>query len=134
VIGGAALGGLVTVLTGSAPGLALSVFVITATAAAVLAVRPRAVYLVIPVPALAYLAAAAAAGLVEINRQAAGISLTTLAVSAAQWLASGFLAMIAATVLAIAAAAARRPRRRPGPRGSGYPPAAHGKSSASTRE
>jgi hypothetical protein len=124
VIGGAALGGLVTAATGSAPGLALGVFVIGGTAAAVLAVRPRAVYLVIPVPALAYMAAATSAGLVEINGQAAGTTLTTLTVSAAQWMASGFLAMTAATVLAIATAAARWRPRRPGLRSPGYPPPA----------
>jgi hypothetical protein len=119
---GAVLGGLVTALTGSAPGLALGVFVIGGTAAAVLAVRPRAVYLVIPVPALCYMAAATVAGLIEINARGIGASSTTLAVSAAQWMASGFPAMIAATVLAVAAAAARWPFRRPAPRGPRYPP------------
>jgi hypothetical protein len=122
VIVGAALGGVVTAATGSAPGLALGVFVIGGTAAAVLAVRPRSVYLIIPVPALSYMVAAAAAGLVEINGQAAGASLTTLAVSAAQWMASGFLAMTGATMLVIATVAARWPSRRPGPRGPGSPP------------
>jgi hypothetical protein len=122
VISGAALGALVTAATGSAPGLALDVFVIGATAAAVLAVRPRSVYLIIPVPALSYLVAATAAGLVDIHGQAAGASLATLAVGAAQWMASGFLAMTAATLLAIAAAVARWSLRRYGPRGPGYPP------------
>jgi hypothetical protein len=122
VIGCAAIGGLVTVATGSAPGLPLGVFVIGGTAAAVLAVRPRSVYLIIPLPALSYMVAAAAAGLVEIKGQAAGASLTTLAVGAAQWMASGFLAMATATLLAIATAAARWPFRRPDPRGPGYPP------------
>jgi hypothetical protein len=122
VIGGAALGGLVTAATGSTPGLALDVFVVGGTAAAVLTVRPRSVYLIIPAPALSYLVAATAAGLADINGQAAGASLTTLAVGAAQWMASGFLAMTAATLLAIATAAARWPLRRPGPRGPGYPP------------
>jgi hypothetical protein len=122
VIGGAALGGVVTAATGSAPGLALDVFVIGATAAAVLAVRPRFVYLLIPVPVLSFVAAATVAGLVEISGQAGGVSRTTLAVGAAQWMASGFLAMATATLLVIATAAARRPLRRHGPRGPGYPP------------
>jgi hypothetical protein len=122
VIAGAALGGLATAVTGSAPGLALDVFVIGGTAAAVLAVRPRSVYLIIPVPALSYMVAATAAGLVEIKGQAAGASVTTLAVSAAQWMASGFPAMTAATALAITVATARWRLRRPGPRGPGYPP------------
>jgi hypothetical protein len=97
------------VLTGSEPGTVLSVFLIAGTAAAVLAVRPRAVYLIIPVPALAYVVAAVVAGL--IHGQASSTSRTALAVSAAQWAASGFLAMAAATVLAIGAAAARWPGR-----------------------
>jgi len=127
VIGGAAIGSLLTAASGNAPGLALGIFVIGGTAAAVLGVRPRSVYLIIPVPALSYMVAATAAGLVEIKGQAAGASLTTLAVGAAQWMASGFLAMATATLLAIATAAARWPFRRPAPRGPdprgpGYPP------------
>jgi hypothetical protein len=122
VISGAAVGGLVTAATGNAPGLALGVFVIGGTAAAVLAVRPRSVYVIIPVPALSYMVAATAAGLVDLKGQAVGASLTTFAVSAAQWMASGFLAMATATLLAIAAAAARWPFRRPVPRGPGNPP------------
>jgi hypothetical protein len=122
VIGSAVLGGIVTAATGNAPGLALDVFVIGGTAVAVLAVRPRSVFLIIPVPALCYLAAATAAGLVEISGQAAGATPTTLAVGVAQWMASGFLAMTTATLLAIATAAGRWPSRRRGPRGSGHPP------------
>ena len=122
MISAAALGGVVTAASGSAPGLALDVFVIGGTAAAALAVRPRSVYLIIPAPALSYLLAATVAGLVETSGQAAGTSLTTLAVGTAQWMASGFLAMTTATLLAIAAAAARWPFRRPDPRGPGYPP------------
>jgi len=120
VIGSAAIGGLVTAVTGSAPGLELGVFVVGGTAAAVLAVRPRSVYLIIPAPALCYMAAATAAGMVEIKGQAGGASLTTLTVSAAQWMASGFLTMATGTLLAIATAAARWPFGRPDPRR--YPP------------
>ena len=122
MISGAALGGVVTAATGRAPGFALDVFVIGGTAAAVLAVRPRSVYLIIPVPALSYLVAATVAGLAETTGQAAGAPLTTLAVGAAQWMASGFLAMTTATLLVVAAAAARWSLRRHGPRGPGYPP------------
>jgi hypothetical protein len=120
VIGSAAIGGLVTAATGSPPGLELGVFVVGGTAVAVLAVRPRSVYVLIPAPALCYMVAATAAGLVEIKGQAAGASLTTLTVGAAQWMASGFLTMATATLLAIATAAARWPYRRPDPRR--YPP------------
>jgi hypothetical protein len=110
------------VLTGSEPGTVLSVFLIAGTAAAVLAVRPRAVYLIIPVPALAYVVAAVVAGL--IHGQASSTSRTALAVSAAQWAASGFLVMAAATVLAIGAAAARWPGRGQDPRDPGRAPPA----------
>jgi Domain of unknown function (DUF6542) len=114
VIGGAAAGLLVTLLAGRGPGAVLGVFLLAGTAAGILAVRPRAAYLLIPVPPLAYLAAATLAGLV--HDRAADTSHTALAISAARWIASGFLAMSAATLLAIVAAAAgwAAGRRRPG--------------------
>jgi hypothetical protein len=110
VIGCAALGTLVTVVTRTEPGLVLGVLVVAGTAAAALAVRPRVVYVIIPVPALAYVVAASIAGFV--HDRASDTSLTGLAVHAAQWIASGFLAMSVATLLAIAATAVRWPRRR----------------------
>jgi hypothetical protein len=118
VIGSAALGTLVTAATGSEPGLVLSVFLVAATVAAALAVQPRAVYRIIPVPALAYVIAAAIAGL--IHDRATDTSRTVIATSATQWVASGFLAMTAATILAIAITTARWRRWRSGPRGPGY--------------
>ena len=105
VIGGAGAGLLVTLLAGREPGLVLGIFLLAGTAAGALAVRPRAAYLIIPVPALAYLAAAIVAGLV--HDRAADTSHTALVISAAQWIASGFLAMSAATLLAIVVAVAR---------------------------
>jgi hypothetical protein len=105
VIGGAAAGLLVTLLAGREPGLVLGIFLLAETAAGALAVRPRAAYLIIPVPALAYLAAAIVAGLV--HDRAADTSHTALVISAAQWIASGFLAMSAATLLAIVVAVVR---------------------------
>jgi len=100
----------------------LGIFLLAGTAAGALAVHPRAAYLIIPVPALAYLVAAILAGV--IHDRAADTSHTALAISAAQWIASGFAAMSAATLLAIAVAvirwAAQRRRgwaqRRPLPR------------------
>ena len=114
VIGGAAVGLLVTLLAGRGPGAVLSIFLLAGTAAGTLAVRPRAAYLLIPVPPLAYLAAATVAGLV--HDRAADSSHTALAISAARWIASGFLAMTAATLLAIVVALVRwaAGRRRPG--------------------
>jgi hypothetical protein len=66
------------------------------------------VYLIIPVPALSYVVGATIAGL--IHDRADDGSLTGLAVHAAQWIASGFLAMSVATLLAIAITAVRWPR------------------------
>jgi hypothetical protein len=109
VIGGAVLGMVVTVAARTEPGSALGVAVVAGTAAAALAVRPRSVYVIIPVPALAYVAAATTAGL--IHDRADDSSLTGLAVHAAQWIASGFVAMSIATLLAIAVTAVRWPRR-----------------------
>jgi hypothetical protein len=109
VIGCAVLGMLATVATRTEPGSVLGAAVVAGTAAAVLAVRQRSVYLIIPVPALAYVVAATAAGL--IHDRADDSSLTGLAVHAAQWIASGFVPMSIATLLAIAATAVRWPRR-----------------------
>jgi hypothetical protein len=100
VLGGAALGALITALAGTGPGPVLGVSLVAATLAAALAIQPRAVYQIIPVPALAYVATATVAGV--IGDRVASASHTALAVSAAQWIASGFLPMTAATVLAIA--------------------------------
>jgi hypothetical protein len=121
VIGCAALGMLATVLSRTEPGSVLGVLVVAGTVAATLAVRPRAAYLVIPVPALAYVVAATIAGL--IHDRASDSSLTGLAVHAAQWIASGFLAMSAATLLAIAITAVRWPRSARGRRDAArHPP------------
>ena len=100
VLGGTALGALLTVLAGTGPGPVLGVSLVAATLAAALAIQARAVYRIIPVPALAYVVAATVAGL--IGDRMPSTSHTAVAVSAAQWIASGFLPMTAATLLAIA--------------------------------
>lgn len=115
VIGGAALGALVSAVTSSQPGLMLSAFVVVSTVCAVLAVRARSVYRIIPVPALAYLVASLMTGL-AVNQN--GTTLTALAVGATQWVASGFVAMIIATVIAIVTTIVRWPRGDGGPRRS----------------
>ncbi len=119
MIGSAAIGALITAVARSEPGPVLGVFVVAGTVTAALAVEPRAVYRIIPVPALSYLVAAVLAGM--IHDRANGTSGTALAVGATQWIASGFLAMSAATILAIVITAARwrstnRGPRRPGGR------------------
>ena len=105
IAGGAVLGAVVTVAAGGEPGTLLGLFLVAGTLAASLAVQPRAVYVLIPAPALAYLVAAAAAGLA--HGRAADTSHTAMAVSAAQWIAGGFLTMMAATIVAIAVTAGR---------------------------
>jgi hypothetical protein len=105
-VGGAAAGLVLTVLARSEPGAVLGIFLLAGTAAGVLAVHPRAAYLIIPVPPLAYVAAAILAGL--LHDHATDTSHTALALGAAQWIAGGFVAMSAATLLAIVVATARR--------------------------
>jgi hypothetical protein len=120
VIGSAAVGALITAMAGSDPGLVLGVFLVAGTVAAGLAVQPRAVYRIIPVPALSYLGAAVLAGIV--HDRANGTSGTALAVGATQWIASGFVAMSAATILAIAMAIVRWSTKGRGPRRPGDRP------------
>ncbi len=110
VAGAAALGLAGTVATHTAPGVLLGLCLIGGTALAALAVRPGAVYLLIPVPPLAYLVAATVAGV--FGGSAAGTSRSALAVSGAQWLASGFVAMATASALAAALAVTRALRWR----------------------
>jgi hypothetical protein len=105
VIGSAALGALITAVTNQEPGAVLGFFLILGTLIAAVAVRPRSGYLIIPVPALAYLVAALIAGL--IHDRATDGSRTTLVINGVQWIAGGFLAMAAATLLVILIATIR---------------------------
>jgi hypothetical protein len=113
VIGSAAVGALATVVTGTGPGVVLGLFVVAGTIAATLAVEAGTVYRIIPVPALSYLVAALLAGL--IHDRATGTSSTALAVGATQSIASAFLGMAAATIVAIVVTAVRWPGRSRGP-------------------
>jgi hypothetical protein len=105
VAGGTAIGAVLTIVTGGQPGLLLGLFLVAATIVGTLVVATRAAYVVIPAPAIAYPVAAFLAGYA--HDHAADTSLTGLAVSAAQWIASGFIAMTAATAIAIAITAGR---------------------------
>jgi hypothetical protein len=105
VVGSAAVGALLTALARREPGVVLGVLLVAGTLVATLAVKPRAVYRIIPVPALSYLVAAVLAGM--IHDRANGTSSTALAVGATQWIASGFVAMTTATILAIVIAVVR---------------------------
>jgi 4-amino-4-deoxy-L-arabinose transferase-like glycosyltransferase len=109
VIGSAAAGALLTALSNQEPGGVLGVFLVVGAIVAALAVRPRVGYLIIPVPALAYLVTAVIAGL--IHDRAVDGSKTALVINAAQWIAGGFVAMSAATLLVIVITAARWRRK-----------------------
>ena len=105
MIGAALLGALGTVIAGREPGSLLGLFLVVGTIVAALVVHDRGAYLVIPVPALAYVAAAIMAG--AIHDRAIDTDRTQLLVSAGQWIASGFVAITAATILAILITAIR---------------------------
>ncbi len=106
VLAAALLGAVFTVASHRDPGRTLAILVIAGTVAAGVSVRARSAYAIIPVPALAYAAAAVVAGF--IHDHAVDISRSAMTLSAAQSLASGFAAMIAATALAVIVAIARR--------------------------
>jgi hypothetical protein len=112
VAAGAALGGFITLLAHSVPGPVLGLFLVLGTIAAALAVRPRDAYMIIPVPALAYVVAALTVGLIETFNQPGTTSLTTLAVNILQWIASGFLAMLLATLAGLGATVVHWLRRQ----------------------
>jgi hypothetical protein len=147
IVASAAVGTIATMVTRTAPGFLLGLFVEAGTVVAALAVRPRAGRVIFPVPVLSYLVGALISGFV-FNRS--GTSQAALAIGAAQWVANGFFAMALATVLAVGIVAVRwylwrrsRPPAREvrrsragweawddaGPRGAGsggnYPPAPH---------
>jgi hypothetical protein len=115
-------------VTRSAPGFLLGLFVVTGTLAAALAVRPRTGRMIFPVPVLSYLVAALISGVVFDH--SADSSKTALAIAAAQWVANGFFAMALATGLAVAITATRWflwRRRRPTTRDPGWPTPATGR-------
>ena len=99
IVASAAVGTVATMVTRSAPGFLLGLFVEAGTVVAALAVRPRAGWMIFPVPVLSYLVGALISGF--IYNRSTGTSRTALAIGAAQWIADGFFAMALATVLAI---------------------------------
>ncbi len=105
VLAAALLGAALTVAIHRDPGRPLGILVVAGTVAAGTSIRPQSAYAIIPVPALAYTAAAAIAGFV--HDRAIDASRTALTISAVQWIASGFIAMTAATVLAVVLVIAR---------------------------
>jgi hypothetical protein len=105
VLAAATLGAALTVASDRDPGRTLGILVLAGTLAAATSVGARSAYAITPVPALAYAVAAVAAG--SIHDRAVDTTHTALAVSAVQWIADGFIAMTAATALAVLVALAR---------------------------
>jgi Domain of unknown function (DUF6542) len=111
VAAAAGLGLALTAAAHSTPGAGLGLCLLGGTVLAALMVRPGAVYLLIPLPPLAYLVVAAVGGLA--GGKLAGLPRTTLAVTATQWLASGFITMSLASAVAAVVAIVRGLRARP---------------------
>jgi hypothetical protein len=105
VLAAALLGAAFTVAAHRDPGRPLGIFLVVGTLAAGTSVRARSAYAIIPAPALAYVVAATIAGYV--HDAAIDTSRTALTLSGVQWIASGFIAMSAATALAVVLAIAR---------------------------
>jgi hypothetical protein len=105
MLAAATLGAAFTVASERDPGQVLGAFVLAGTLAAATSVRARSAYAIIPAPALAYAAAAVITGF--IHDRAADTTRAALAVSAVQWIADGFVAMTAATALAVLITLAR---------------------------
>ena len=99
IVVAALLGMVITVLSGSEPGLILGILLVASTIVAALAVRPGATHLIFPAPAPAYAVAAMLAGL--IRDHAADTSRTALLLNAGQWIAAGFIPMTVATASAV---------------------------------
>jgi len=110
VLCGAAIGVIGTLVLGGEPGALLGVLVVVGSVAAAVGVHFRRAYLIIPVPALTYAIGAIVAGL--FHDRGVDTSRTALAVSAAQWLADGFLWMTAATLSVLVISAIRWLARR----------------------
>ena len=105
VLSATAIGAIGTLILGGDPGALLGVLVIAGSVIAAFGVHFRQGYLLIPVPALSYAVGATVTGM--FHDRGVDVSHTALAVSAAQWFASGFLWMMTATLSVIAVTATR---------------------------
>lgn len=99
-----------TLAMGHDPGFLLGFLVVVGSVAAALAIRQHAAYQIIPLPALTYLIASVIIG--AIHDRATDTSKAQLGLNFLQWIASGFLAMSAATILVIVIVGARWMLRR----------------------
>jgi len=105
VVAAAMAGAVFTVASHREPGRVLGALVLAGTLAAGTSIRARAAYAIIPAPALAYAVAAGVAG--AVHDRAADTTHTALLANAVQWVAGGFIAMTAATALALLITLAR---------------------------
>jgi hypothetical protein len=115
VVTAALSGAVVSLLSGTDPGVPLGALVVAGTLAGGTVVRSVRAYLIIPVPAPAYAVAAVIAGLV--HDRVADTSRTAVALNGVRWLAAGFVAMAIATLVAAVVAAIRWSRLRSAARG-----------------
>jgi hypothetical protein len=102
---GAGVGAFATIVTASEPGTLLGVALIAGALAGALSVRPAAAYRLVPVPALTGFAAALLAGVV--HDRGIDTSHTEVAINALGWMSGGFVAMAAASLVALVVAVAR---------------------------
>jgi hypothetical protein len=105
LVAGTLVGIIGTLVTGSEPGLLLSLFIIVGAIVATLGVRPGAVYLFFPLPAFAFFAGAVITG--KIHDSSLSSSTAGLAAGFTQWIAGIFLPMCAATILVLVIGGAR---------------------------
>jgi hypothetical protein len=97
--GAAIIGAIGTIATHADPGFVLGFMIIVGACLAALCIRRKAVYVLIPLPALAYLVLAVVTG--YIHDHSMGTSTTTLATDFTQWLSGGFTGICLATILVL---------------------------------
>lgn len=110
LVGITAAGALIDGLTRGGPGLVLDVSLVAGAVLAAMWTASRLMWLVIPMPPLVFAVMAVAAGVVA-DRQATR-SMSGFATAAATWIARGFVAMTAATLLAVMVIVVRAANRR----------------------
>lgn len=96
---GALLGAVLTLLSGSEPGILLSFFIITASLAATLGVRSGAVHVLFPLPTLAFFVTAVLTG--AVHDSALASSTAGLGAAFLQWVAGIFIPATVATILVL---------------------------------
>lgn len=105
LLGFVLLGIVSTVVINQDPGSLLSFMLIAGSVVAAFAVERQAVYKIIPLPALFFFGAAVLTG--AYHDRAIDTSRTELGLSFLQWIASGFFAVSAATILVLLIAGGR---------------------------